>query len=93
MLIKSQTLETQHNSHTASATRKSRQSLPSLQELDLKVRQFEMLLRQPPALQELGNVNLVWARLMVEELCRCGINTFCIAPGTLSNKISVLRQN
>lgn len=52
-----------------------------MQELDLKVRQFESLLRQPLRLKDLPNVNLLWARLMVEELCRLGINTFCIAPG------------
>ncbi len=52
-----------------------------LQELELKVRQFETLLRQPMRLKDLPNVNLLWARLMVEELCRLGVNTFCIAPG------------
>lgn len=52
------------------------------QELDLKVRQFDILLRQPPLLLEAPNINLLWARLMVEELCRLGASTFCIAPGT-----------
>ena len=52
-----------------------------LQELELKVRQFESLLRQPMRLKDMPNVNLLCARLMVEELCRMGINTFCIAPG------------
>jgi len=52
------------------------------QELDLKVRQFDILLRQPPPLLEAPNINLLWARLMVEELCRLGASTFCIAPGT-----------
>ncbi len=51
------------------------------QELDLKVRQFEQLLHAPPPLQDTPNVNLLWARLMVEELCRLGASTFCIAPG------------
>lgn len=57
------------------------QALHGLQELDLKVRQFEMLLKQPPALQAAPNLNILWARLMVEELCRLGASTFCIAPG------------
>lgn len=58
--------------------------LPALQELDLKVRQFEKLLRGPPALSEAKNINMLWAHLMVDELCRLGSSTFCIAPGTQS---------
>ena len=50
-------------------------------ELELKVRQFESLLHAPPALAAAPNVNALWARLMVEELCRCGVTTFAIAPG------------
>ena len=55
-------------------------SLPG-QELDLKVRQFEALLHAPPPLAAAPNVAALWARIMVEELCRLGANTFCIAPG------------
>ncbi len=51
------------------------------QELDLKVRQFNTLLRGPPALSDAANVNMLWAHLMVDELCRLGASTFCIAPG------------
>ena len=51
------------------------------QELDLKVRQFNTLLRGRPALSEAPNVNMLWAHLMVDELCRLGSSTFCIAPG------------
>ena len=50
-------------------------------ELDLKVRQYERLLRGQPALAAAPNVNALWARLAVEELCRLGCNTFCVAPG------------
>jgi len=50
-------------------------------ELELKIRQFESLLHAPPALAAAPNVNALWARLMVEELCRCGVTTFAIAPG------------
>lgn len=60
---------------------KACQCLWDLQELDLKVRQFELLLHAPPALAATPNINLLWARLMVEELCRLGASTFCIAPG------------
>ncbi len=52
------------------------------QELDLKARQFDILLRQPLPLLDTPNINLLWARLMIEELCRLGASTFCIAPGT-----------
>lgn len=52
-------------------------------ELELKVRQFDSLLHAPAALDAAPNVNALWARLMVEELCRCGVTTFAIAPGVL----------
>jgi isochorismate synthase/2-succinyl-5-enolpyruvyl-6-hydroxy-3-cyclohexene-1-carboxylate synthase/2-succinyl-6-hydroxy-2,4-cyclohexadiene-1-carboxylate synthase/O-succinylbenzoate synthase len=54
-----------------------------VQELDLKAKQFDILLRQPLPLVETPNINLLWARLMIEELCRLGASTFCVAPGTL----------
>ncbi len=50
-------------------------------ELDLKVRQYERLLQAAPPLAAAPNVNALWARLLVEELCRLGCNTFCVAPG------------
>jgi isochorismate synthase/2-succinyl-5-enolpyruvyl-6-hydroxy-3-cyclohexene-1-carboxylate synthase/2-succinyl-6-hydroxy-2,4-cyclohexadiene-1-carboxylate synthase/O-succinylbenzoate synthase len=50
-------------------------------ELDLKVRQYERLLRTLPPLHAEPNINALWARLAVEELCRLGCNTFCVAPG------------
>ena len=40
-----------------------------------------MLLKAPPALSEAQNINMLWAHLMVDELCRLGSSTFCIAPG------------
>lgn len=52
-------------------------------ELDLKVRQYERLLQGVPPLAAAPNINALWARLMVEELCRLGCNTFCVAPGEL----------
>lgn len=45
------------------------------------MRQFDALLREAEPLSERPNVNQLWAGLLVEELCRLGINTFCIAPG------------
>ena len=40
-----------------------------------------MLLKGPPALSDSPNINMLWAHLMVDELCRLGSSTFCIAPG------------
>ena len=63
---------------------------PALQELDLKVRQFNMLLKGPPALSEAQNINMLWAHLMVDELCRLGSSTFCIAPGEQRHLFALL---
>ena len=54
-----------------------------LQELELKARQFQMLLQPLPSLQAAPNVNALWAGALVEELCRHGIHTFGVAPGML----------
>ncbi|GAB5522117.1 MAG: 2-succinyl-5-enolpyruvyl-6-hydroxy-3-cyclohexene-1-carboxylic-acid synthase [Rhodothermales bacterium] len=35
------------------------------------------------------NANHVWARLMVEELVRCGVTTFFLAPGSRSTPLTV----
>ena len=57
-------------------------TLPAVwQELELKVRQFRLLLQPVRPLAQAPNVNALWAQLMVEELCRLGINTFAVAPG------------
>ena len=45
------------------------------------MRQYDSLLHAPPALAAAPNMNALWARLTVEELCRSGITTFAIAPG------------
>ena len=49
------------------------------------MRPFNALLRGPPALADAPNVNMLWAHLMVDELCRLGSSTFCIAPGMSFN--------
>ncbi|GAB4817906.1 hypothetical protein N2152v2_004952 [Parachlorella kessleri] len=58
-------------------------------ELDLKMRQFERLLQTVPPVSQAPNVNSLWAALMVEELCRLGCNTFCVAPGSRSSPLTV----
>lgn len=35
-------------------------------------------------LNEAPNLNYLWAALVVEELVRCGVETFCISPGSRS---------
>ena len=45
------------------------------------MRQFCLLLQPVRPLAQAPNVNALWAQLMVEELCRLGINTFAVAPG------------
>ncbi|KAK9837268.1 hypothetical protein WJX81_002656 [Elliptochloris bilobata] len=57
-------------------------------ELELKVAQFEALLRAPPALAAAPNLNALWARLLVEEFCRAGCSTFCVAPGSRSSPLA-----
>jgi isochorismate synthase / 2-succinyl-5-enolpyruvyl-6-hydroxy-3-cyclohexene-1-carboxylate synthase / 2-succinyl-6-hydroxy-2,4-cyclohexadiene-1-carboxylate synthase / o-succinylbenzoate synthase len=50
-------------------------------ELDLKASQFERLLLPAPQAPDAPNLPSLWCRLAVEELCRLGCNTFCVAPG------------
>lgn len=40
-------------------------------------------------LNQTPNLNLLWARLMVEELIRCGADYFCLAPGSRSGPLAV----
>ena len=51
------------------------------QELELKTGPLTALLQGPKRLRDESNINCLWARLLVDELCRQGCNTFCIAPG------------
>ena len=58
-------------------------------ELDLKIRQYERLLAPVPSLNQSPNEVALWARLMVEELCRLGCNTFCVAPGACLTCVTI----
>ncbi|KAG0608149.1 hypothetical protein M758_8G082600 [Ceratodon purpureus] len=58
------------------------------QELELKVSQFEALLQPSRALKDVININMLWAKLIVEECCRLGITYFCIAPGSRSSPLA-----
>ena len=62
------------------------------QELDLKTAQFRTLLAPRAPLAEEPNINCLWARLAIDELCRLGVNTFCIAPGACSATLALFSQ-
>jgi 2-succinyl-5-enolpyruvyl-6-hydroxy-3-cyclohexene-1-carboxylate synthase len=36
-----------------------------------------------------SNLNSFWAGLIIEELIRCGVDHFCIAPGSRSTPLVV----
>ncbi len=42
---------------------------------------------------KLQNINTVWADLIVEELRRCGVEYFCVAPGSRSAPLAVAVAN
>lgn len=58
-------------------------------ELNLKIRQFEDLLRPSPSLLAAPNLNLLWAGLVIEELLRLGVQLFAIAPGSRSTPLAL----
>lgn len=58
-------------------------------ELNLKIRQFEDLLRPAPSVLDAPNINLLWAALVIEELLRLGVQLFAIAPGSRSTPLAV----
>ena len=39
------------------------------------------------------NINYLWADLMIEELIRNGVNTFCISPGSRSSALTMAVAN
>jgi isochorismate synthase / 2-succinyl-5-enolpyruvyl-6-hydroxy-3-cyclohexene-1-carboxylate synthase / 2-succinyl-6-hydroxy-2,4-cyclohexadiene-1-carboxylate synthase / o-succinylbenzoate synthase len=57
-------------------------------ELDLKVAQFRRILPGLPRLRDLPNDNAVWVQLIVDELVRCGVSTFGVAPGSRSSPLT-----
>lgn len=59
-------------------------------ELDLKISQFTNLLKNSTQerIMTSANVSILAAQVMIEELCRCGCNTFCIAPGSRSSPLT-----
>ncbi len=43
-------------------------------------------------MNEGGSFNRLWAELMVEELVRCGVDVFCIAPGLRSAPLALAAE-
>jgi 2-succinyl-5-enolpyruvyl-6-hydroxy-3-cyclohexene-1-carboxylate synthase len=44
-------------------------------------------------IEDAPNLNYAWSMLMVEELVRCGVDLFCIAPGSRSSPLTVAAAN
>ncbi|MCA9399406.1 MAG: 2-succinyl-5-enolpyruvyl-6-hydroxy-3-cyclohexene-1-carboxylic-acid synthase, partial [Candidatus Omnitrophica bacterium] len=40
-----------------------------------------------------SNINTIWASLIIEELIRCGVDYFCISPGSRSTPLAVAVAN
>lgn len=46
----------------------------------------------PTPLQATENINILWARLIIEECIRSGVNMFCVSPGSRSTPLAVALQ-
>lgn len=57
-------------------------------ELDLKVRQLRRALASPLPLAAQPNGSARGAAMLVEELTRCGVTTFAVAPGSRSSPLA-----
>lgn len=58
------------------------------QELDLKVSLFRRALRRPPLAAAAPNLPAAHAALIVDELVRCGVLCFAVAPGSRSSPLA-----
>ena len=84
--------DTGKNKHTLSlfagvGTVKESDMLSEWKELDLKVRPFKHQLSSRLSYLSSPNANIRMASLLVEELCRLGIHTFAVAPGSRSSPL------
>jgi len=59
------------------------------EETGLKMRNIKQLVAQPRPLRSLPNINTLWAALLIEELCRCGVRKFVVCPGARSTPLAV----
>lgn len=61
-------------------------------ELNLKTKPLESLLAPTPTLASLPNPNAAWATILIGELVRGGVTTFCIAPGSRSTPLALAAE-
>lgn len=58
-------------------------------EASLKMAQIERALSPPPQAVDEPNVNMAWSSLIIDELVRCGVRDFCVAPGSRSAPLAL----
>lgn len=61
-------------------------------ELNLKTKPLESLLAPAARLASLPNPNAAWATVLIGELVRGGVTTFCIAPGSRSTPLALAAE-
>ena len=61
-------------------------------ELNLKTKPLESLLAPVTPLASLPNPNAAWATILIGELVRGGVTTFCIAPGSRSTPLALAAE-
>ena len=68
-------------------------------ELNLKTRPLEALLdptrfssSTPRRLADSRNANEAWATVVIGELARCGVDFFCVAPGSRSTPLALAAE-
>ena len=61
-------------------------------ELNLKTKPLESLLASATPLASLPNPNAAWAAILIGELVRGGVTTFCVAPGSRSTPLALAAE-
>ena len=61
-------------------------------ELNLKTKPLESLLAPAVRLASLPNPNAAWATVLIGELVRGGVTTFCVAPGSRSTPLALAAE-
>ena len=61
-------------------------------ELNLKTKPLESLLAPATPLASLPNPNAAWATILIGELVRGGVTTFCVAPGSRSTPLALAAE-
>ena len=61
-------------------------------ELNLKTKPLETLLAPAMTLASMPNPNAAWASILIGELVRGGVTTFCVAPGSRSTPLALAAE-